>query len=123
MTISGWLIIAHGIGTWIAGYFPMDKDPYTKSPSLSCKIHSLAGLVMLFSLLISPVIIAASQKSIYVPFCFRLVSVITASLVIYYLVKMAKAYEMKKRAAYYQRISYWLNLVWLSVFSLMLAGL
>ncbi len=30
------LVIIHGIGTWVAGYFPMDKDPFTKSPSFDC---------------------------------------------------------------------------------------
>ncbi|WP_306302238.1 DUF998 domain-containing protein [Shewanella marina] len=47
----GILIIIHGVGTLVAGYFPMDKDPYTKSPSVNCKIHSWAGFIMLLSLL------------------------------------------------------------------------
>ncbi|MBD1582738.1 DUF998 domain-containing protein [Pseudoalteromonas sp. S16_S37] len=120
ITICGYLIIAHGVGTWLAGYFPMDKDPYIESPTLKCKIHSCAGCIMLLSLLIAPIIIAFSPSSSYVPFWFRLVSVISVALTIYYLTKMAKAYKLQKRAGYYQRISYWLQLLWLSIFSLIL---
>lgn len=28
----GWLSIIHGIGTWVAGYFPMDADPILNRP-------------------------------------------------------------------------------------------
>ncbi|WP_462151108.1 DUF998 domain-containing protein [Pseudoalteromonas xiamenensis] len=121
ITIAGILIIVHGIGTWVAGYFPMDKDPYTKSPTLNCKIHSWAGFIMLLSLLIAPIIIAFSPSSIYVPFWFRFVSIITVILAVFYLVKMAKAVKQQKLTGYYQRISYWVKLLWLSTFSLILA--
>jgi len=47
------LIITHGIGTWVAGYFPMDADPHTKSSTMSCKIHSWSGFLMLLSLLVT----------------------------------------------------------------------
>ncbi|GLX84514.1 hypothetical protein tloyanaT_07660 [Thalassotalea loyana] len=121
ITIAGVLIIIHGIGTWIAGYFPMDKDPYTKSPTLNCKIHSWTGFVMLLSLLIAPLVIAFSASSVYIPFWFRIASIITVVLAIYYLVKMAKAVRKQKLTGYYQRISYWVKLLWLSAFSLILA--
>lgn len=120
LTICGVLIIIHGIGTWVAGYFPMDKDPYTKSPTLSCKIHSWAGFVMLSSLLLAPVITAFSPESIYVPFWFRGASIITVFLATYYLVKMAKAARKQKLTGYYQRLSYWVKLLWLSIFSVIL---
>ena len=120
LTVSGALIIIHGIGTWIAGYFPMDKDPYTKSPTLNCKIHSWAGFIMLLSLLIAPIIIAFSPESVYVPFWFRVASILTVLLAIYYLVKMAKAVKKQKLTGYYQRLSYWVKLLWLSAFSLIL---
>ncbi|WP_140391193.1 DUF998 domain-containing protein, partial [Pseudoalteromonas sp. JB197] len=31
VNIVGWLVIVHGIGTWVAGYFPMDADPFTRA--------------------------------------------------------------------------------------------
>jgi len=120
ITATGILVIVHGVGTWVAGYFPMDKDPYTKSPTLSCKIHSWAGFIMLLALLIAPVLIAVSPTSSYVPLWFRGQSVLTVVLAIYYLAKMAKAVKLKKLTGYYQRISYWIKLIWLSTFSLIL---
>lgn len=120
ISITGVLVIIHGLGTWVAGYFPMDKDPYTKSPTLSCKIHSWAGLVMLLSLLIAPVVIAFSPDSLLIAFWFRVVSIITFVMAIFYLVKMAKAVKTKALTGYYQRVSYWIKLLWLSALSITL---
>ncbi len=117
---AGILIIIHGIGTWVAGYFPMDKDPYTKTPTLACKVHSWAGFIMLLSLLIAPLVIAFSPESIYVSTGLRVFSVLTPLLAIYYLVKMAKAIKQQNLTGYYQRVSYWLKLLWLGVFSVLL---
>lgn len=33
------MVLEQGIGTKVAGYFPMDADPCTKSPTLICKIN------------------------------------------------------------------------------------
>lgn len=52
VNIAGWLVIVHGISTWVAGYFPMDADPFTKHPTFSCKVHSWAGFIMLLSLVV-----------------------------------------------------------------------
>ena len=93
ITTSGILIIVHGIGTWIAGYFPMDKDPYTKAPTLNCKIHSWAGFIMLVALLMSPIFIAFSPESIYVSFWFRVTSITIVLLSSYYLFKMAQGFK------------------------------
>ncbi|MCO1332780.1 DUF998 domain-containing protein [Microbulbifer sp. OS29] len=71
LKIIGFLIIVHGIGTWIAGYFPMDADPYTKNPSFSCKVHSWAGMFMMLSLLIAPLV---SLSSSHFTIGFRLFS-------------------------------------------------
>jgi hypothetical membrane protein len=121
LIFTGVLIILHGIGTWVAGYFPMDKDPYTNTPTLHCKIHSLAGFIMLLSLLIAPIIVAFSPDSVYIPLWFRVLSIIVVFLAIYYLVKMAKGLKEKKLTGFYQRLSYWVKLLWLSIFSLLLA--
>ena len=119
---AGVLVIIHGIGTWIAGYFPMDKDPYTKTPSTSCKVHSWAGFVMLLALLIAPVLVAISGDAIGLPIWFRAASLICVVFAIYYLVKMAQAVKQKHNVGLYQRISYWIKLLWLSVLSVILAS-
>ncbi len=118
---AGWLVIFHGLGTWVAGYFPMDADPYTKAPTLNCKIHSWAGFIMLLSLLIAPILVALSPTTETVTLSFRVFSVICTLMATYYLYAMAKAFKQHKNAGIYQRISYGMQLIWLSAFSLQLA--
>ncbi len=120
LSIAGVLIIVHGVGTWVAGYFPMDKDPYTKSPTLTGNIHSIAGFIMLLALLVAPLFVAFSPESIYVPFWFRISSIVIVVLSVFYLFKLVKGFENKRLTGYYQRVSYWVKLIWLSVFSLIL---
>ncbi|REL30044.1 DUF998 domain-containing protein [Thalassotalea euphylliae] len=126
---TGYLIIIHGLGTWVAGYFPMDKDPYTKEPTHSCKVHSWAGFIMLLSLLIAPMLVAFSGDNLALPTWFRIASVLTVILAIYYLVKMAQSVKQSQaqkgtgiasKVGLYQRISYWIKLIWLSAFSVIL---
>ncbi|MBY4678717.1 DUF998 domain-containing protein [Marinobacterium arenosum] len=121
LTITGWLVIFHGLGTLIAGYFPMDKDPYTEEPSFNCNVHSIAGLVMLLTLMFAPILLAFSPESHIISFEFRVFSVLAVILSVYYVVKLAKAFKAKEKAGLYQRVSYWIQLVWLSSFSLLLA--
>jgi len=87
---------------------------------LSCKIHSWAGVIMLLSLLLAPVIVAFSPVSTYIPFEFRVFSIIVVLLAIFYLVKMAKGLKNRKLTGLYQRLSYWVKLIWISVLSLLL---
>jgi len=117
---AGWLVIAHGIGTWVAGYFPMDADPFTKEPSFNCKVHSWAGFIMLLSLVIAPILIAVSPTSDTIPLYFRIFSVFSVIAAIYYLFTMAKAIRHKSNPGIHQRISYGFQLLWLSVFSFVL---
>ncbi|KZN33804.1 hypothetical protein N474_16375 [Pseudoalteromonas luteoviolacea CPMOR-2] len=116
LATTGWLVILHGIGTWVAGMFPMDKDPYTRSPSLSCQIHSWAGFIMLLSLLIAPILVAFSS----LPAAFRAFSLVSVIVAVYYLVKMAQAVKLQKHVGRYQRLSYWAKLLWLAGLSLLL---
>lgn len=117
IAVVGWLVISHGVATWFAGYFPMDADPQTKTPTLSCQIHSWAGLVMLMSLLIAPILVAVSS---YTSVSFRLFSVLCVGITCYFLVLLAQAFKQKGNAGTYQRLSYGAQLLWLSVFSLVI---
>ncbi|WP_125784506.1 DUF998 domain-containing protein [Pseudoalteromonas rubra] len=118
--ITGILIMFHGIGTWFAGYFPMDKDPYTPTPSRHCLIHSTAGSVVMLTLLLAPVFVAISPVSELVAPWFRTFSVLTVLASMFFTVRLVSAYQIKRGAGLYQRLSYWTQLIWLSVFSLVL---
>jgi hypothetical protein len=120
VNIAGWLVIIHGVGTWVAGYFPMDADPFTKEPTFECKVHSWAGFIMLLSLIVAPILIVISPTTDTISLNFRLFSVVSVFVAVYYLVAMAKAVKAQKNAGIHQRISYGAQLIWLSVFSLIL---
>jgi len=120
VNIAGWLVIVHGIGTWVAGYFPMDADPFTKHPTFSCKVHSWAGFIMLLSLVVAPILIAISPTTEVISLYFRVFSIVSVIATVYYLFAMAKAIKLQSKPGTYQRISYGIQLSWLSVFSIAL---
>ena len=120
VNIAGWLVIVHGIGTWVAGYFPMDADPFTKHPTFSCKVHSWAGFIMLLSLVVAPILIAISPTTEVISLYFRVFSIVSVIATVYYLFAMAKAIKLQSNPGTYQRISYGIQLSWLSVFSIAL---
>ncbi|MFP3349854.1 DUF998 domain-containing protein [Pseudoalteromonas sp. SIMBA_153] len=120
VNIAGWLVIVHGIGTWVAGYFPMDADPFTKHPTFSCKVHSWAGFIMLLSLVVAPILIAISPTTEVISLYFRVFSIVSVITTVYYLFAMAKAIKLQSNPGSYQRISYGIQLSWLSVFSIAL---
>ena len=120
VNIAGLLVIIHGVGTWIAGYFPMDADPFTKNPTFNCKVHSWAGFVMLLSLVIAPILIALSPTTETIPLSFRLFSGFSVIAAVYYLFTMARAVKNQSNPGIHQRVSYGFQLIWLSVFSIIL---
>lgn len=112
----GYLIASHGIATLVAGYFPIDSNVSTKTPSTSHKIHGSAGIVMLLSLWVSPLLtLAAPQFSL----AFKLFSIFCCAASIYFFVNMFKA-KNQHRLGTLQRMSYGAQLIWLSGFSLIL---
>lgn len=113
----GVCVIFHGIGTLIAGIFPMDQNPFTKNPSAACKIHSLAGLVMFVSLL------AASALAAFVIECgiiFQVFSAGATLLTLYFAVRLSQEYSRKSNLGLYQRLGYGVQLLWLSCLSVLL---
>lgn len=111
--ISGWLVIVHGLGTLIAGYFPMDSDPYTKKPTKKCELHALAGVLMLFSLALAPVFVLFGEASLN----FKLFSIVCLSLFFIFLFQMAEEFKSHGNIGLYQRLSYGSQLLWLGTYS------
>ena len=115
----GYCTIFHGIGTLVAGVFPMDLDPYTKIPTMSCKIHSTAGFVMFVSLLAASSFAAFSTSF---GFTFKAVSIVATLFTLYFTVKLSKEFSSKGNVGLYQRLSYGCQLIWLSLLSVFLFG-
>ena len=117
LSLAGVMIIIHGIGTFIAGYFPMDADPYTKNPSFECKVHSWAGMFVLFSLLLAPIFVVFSDLKSSYQIAFNIFSVASVVVSIWFLMVMTKAFKNRKNAGLYQRLAYGVQLLWLAIFS------
>lgn len=117
LSIVGYCVVIHGLGTLIAGVFPMDHDPYTTTPSAACKIHFLAGLVMFVSLF------TASAITIFVDelgVIFRLFSAVITIFTVYFVVRLSGEYAQKGNVGLYQRLGYGVQLFWLSCLSIWL---
>lgn len=115
----GLMLVFHGVATWITGYFPMDKDAYTKNPSLSCKIHTLAGVVLLLSLIIAPLL--AVFDNTY----STLLRVFSGACLLgcfWFSYKLVRAFEAKTIPGIYQRLSYGCQILWLFIYSLVIAN-
>jgi hypothetical membrane protein len=113
----GCCIIFHGIGTLVAGVFPMDLDPHTTSPTVSCKIHSTAGLVMFISLLAASSFAAFSASF---GLTFKAISAVATLFTVYFTFKLFKEFTRKGNVGLYQRLSYGCQLIWLSFLSIFL---
>lgn len=120
LSAAGWMVIIHGVGTWVAGFFGMDKDPYIETPSMSGNIHAIAGLFMMLSLLTAPILILFNTQIELIPTWFRIVSAALFCIAVFYTMKLASAYKNKGAVGLYQRLSYWTQLVWLALLSLIL---
>ncbi|MBT1064115.1 DUF998 domain-containing protein [Bowmanella sp. Y26] len=116
----GGLIILHGVATWVAGYFPMDADAYTATPSWHCQIHSWAGMLMLLSLLIAPLLSFTLSDSPYLPGWFQWFSLACVIATLFFTLTLAKAYKAQSNPGLHQRLSYGAQLVWLAGLSVTL---
>ena len=119
MIMVGALIVVHGIGTWVAGYFPMGADPYTKTSSFNCKVHSWVGSVMFLSLLIVEVLcLFISELS----FDFKMLTTFSIFASMYFSYTLVKSFRHKTNLGTQQRLSYAAQLVWLSGLSFAVAN-
>ena len=75
---------------------------------------------MLLSLVVAPILVAISPTTEMIPLYFRIFSVVSVIAAVYYLFAMAKAVKSKSNPGIHQRISYGIQLMWLSGFSLVL---
>ncbi len=116
-TIIGIMVIVHGVCTWVCGFFPMDADPYTPTPTASCKIHTWSGLIMLISFIVAPAIVMLS--SVY-PIALRSFSFNCILGCFFYSYKLSGALKAKTHPGLYQRLSYGFQILWLFVYSLYL---
>jgi hypothetical protein len=103
----GICVVVHGIGTFVAGLFSMDKDAYTTTPSLSCKIHTIAGSAI-FTARLGVV--------------FQVISFVASLLTVLFTVQLAREFALKRNVGLFQRLSYGSQLLWLSCLSLYLSN-
>ncbi|WP_448548565.1 DUF998 domain-containing protein [Thalassotalea fusca] len=122
MKIVGLMVIVHGMCTWVAGYFPMDADPYTKTPTKACNIHSWAGFIMLMSLIIAPIMVILMPENQYFGYEFRIFTIGCLVATIYFMIKLANAFKNKTNPGLHQRLSYSAQLIWLSGLSIVTAN-
>ena len=111
----GVMVVIHGVCTWVCGFFPMDADAYTQSPSPSCKIHTWSGLIMLVSFIIAPLIVTFSS---FYSIPLRYLSALCICGCLYFSYKLTKALELKSVPGLYQRLSYGFQILWLLIYSL-----
>lgn len=117
-TISiGAMIIVHGLSTWVCGFFPMDADPYTETPTTTCDIHSISGVVLLLSLIIAPAIVVFSSEY---PMALRVISGVCLLGCFFFTYKLGMAFKAKTNPGLHQRLSYGFQILWLFVYSLFL---
>jgi len=109
----GIMVFIHGVGTWVAGDFPMDADPYTQTPTLNCKVHSWAGFFMLLSLLIAPLLMVFHRNTDVIPSMFTWFSLLCFIFSMYSLYVFKIAFKKRSKLGLYQRISYGIQLFWL----------
>lgn len=112
--VIGIMVITHGLCTWICGFFPMDADPYTTEPSMSCNIHSWSGMIMLVSFIVAPIIVVFS--SMY-PFAVRAFSLLCIIGCFYFSYRLSVAFKARTIPGTYQRLSYGFQILWLFVYS------
>lgn len=113
----GICVLAHGIGTAIAGLFPMDRNHQTPPNSATHRMHLAAGMVMFFSLFIAQIIGAWISSW---GWGFQSFSLTTAILSVYLSARIVPAVRMQKNPGLFQRLGYGAQIIWLAGLALFL---
>ncbi|MFL0798732.1 MAG: DUF998 domain-containing protein [Cellvibrionaceae bacterium] len=117
---SGFLLIAHGIGSIGAGYFPCDAGCNPSDPSFNQNMHNLFGLIMALSLLIANAIWIYLSHRLLNKKWFTLFSLACCFIAIAALPAMGMAIEKGEGFGLYQRINYGISVIWVSVLAFIL---
>lgn len=118
---SGVMILVHGIGSILAGYFSCDAGCQPASPSSSQIMHNLSGLVMFLSLTVAGWLwVYLGKKQLGSTFLswFSFVCMVVA---LGAALMLPQAVESGKNFGLYQRFNYGVSVIWLGVLSYSLA--
>ncbi|BFM12839.1 hypothetical protein R50072_29920 [Simiduia litorea] len=117
--VSGALVIVHGFGSMLAGFFSCDRGCDLVSPSIEQNLHNLAGFIMFLSLLLANLLwVFLAKRQLGVKW-FVWFSLAVSLFVIALLPLMASAVESGEGFGLYQRLNYGAQALWVFV----LAGL
>lgn len=112
--ISGALIFVHGLGSIAAGYFSCDAGCRPESPSISQILHSIAGMVMLLTLLLANGLWIYLGKKLLHNTWFSIFSLLCTLLAISVIPLLGPAIESGRNFGLYQRINYGVSVIWVA---------
>ena len=118
---SGVMVLVHGIGSILAGYFSCDAGCQPASPSNSQIAHNLSGFTMFLSLTIAGwlwVYLGKRQLGSTFLSWFSFVCMVVA---LGAALMLPQAVESGQNFGLYQRVNYGVSVIWLGVLSYSLA--
>tara|TARA_R110002049_G_scaffold9154_9_gene47446 strand:- start:4176 stop:4754 length:579 start_codon:yes stop_codon:yes gene_type:complete len=118
---SGILIIAHGVATFTAGYFPCDLGCNPENTSTTQVLHGVSGLVILFTLLMAPAIWSVIAKRELQLRWFAWLSTVVVLGQLLVMIPTIQAMRTGENFGVYQRLAYSIPLIWLFVFAVLLS--
>lgn len=116
MVATGLLILVHGICHAVTGLFHCDADLGVSSPSVTQKIHNIAGLVMFLSLYAASIAGLFAPPAV-APVWFSGFSLACLAVSLIFLIFMARALPSERNVGLYQRLSYGALVLWVAVLS------
>ena len=117
--VSGYCIIVHGIGSFMAGFFACDFECPADSMATDQIIHGIAGATMFISLTIANTIWIGIAKHQLTHRWFGLFSSACLILSLIFLVFMIQALQGDTWGGLFQRLNYGMSVLWMGVFALL----
>lgn len=118
---SGVMVLVHGIGSILAGYFSCDAGCQPASPSNSQIAHNLSGFTMFLSLTIAGWLWAYLGKRQLGSTFLSWFSFVCMVVALGAALMLPQAVESGKNFGLYQRVNYGVSVIWLGVLSYSLA--